>query len=264
MARFDNKVVILTAAASGIGLAAAKRFAAEGATLALADLDFDKLQEHGRALGLSGDKLHLSRVDVSKPAEVEALVSGTVERFGGLDVLVNNAGIGAFGFVTEIAPETWEKIIATTLSSVFYASRAAIPHLIKRRGNIVNTASISGLAADVGFAAYNAAKGGVVNLTRAIAIDHAADGIRVNALCPGVVEAGSTGWMVKNEILMAGFADRVPMGRMAQPDEMAGAILFMASDDASYMTGTNLVVDGGLLAGTGQPQFRRLVEKAGW
>lgn len=264
MNRFDNKVVIVSAAASGIGLAAAKRFAVEGATLSLCDIDLNTLQMHGAALDLPDDRLLLSRVDVSKPAEIEALVAATVERFGGLDVLANNAGIGAFGFVTEIAPEVWEKIIATTLSSVFYASRAAIPHLIKRKGNIVNTASISGLAADVGFAAYNAAKGGVVNLTRAMAVDHAADRIRVNALCPGVVEAGSTAWMVKNETLMAGFADRVPMGRMAHPDEMAGAILFLASDDASYMTGSTLVVDGGLLAGTGQPQFRRLVENSGW
>ena len=263
MNRFANKVIIITAAASGIGLATAKRFAKEGAILALCDIEFDKLGEHGRALGLPDARLHLSHVDVSKPAEIEGFISETVSRFGGLDVLVNNAGIGAFGYVTEITPEVWDRVIATTLSSVFYASRAALPHLVKRRGNIVNTASISGLAADVGFAAYNAAKGGVVNLTRAMAIDHASDGIRVNALCPGVVEAGSTGWMVENDKLMKEFANRVPMGRMAQPDEMAGAILFLASDDASYMTGSNMVVDGGLLAGTGQPQFRKIIDKAG-
>ena len=263
MNRFANKVIIITAAASGIGLAAAKRFAKEDAILALCDIEFDKLEEHGRAHGLPDTRLHLSHVDVSKPAEIEGFISETVSRFGGLDVLVNNAGIGAFGYVTEITPEVWDRVIATTLSSVFYASRAALPHLVKRRGNIVNTASISGLAADVGFAAYNAAKGGVVNLTRAMAIDHASDGIRVNALCPGVVEAGSTGWMVENDKLMKEFANRVPMGRMAQPDEMAGAILFLASDDASYMTGSNMVVDGGLLAGTGQPQFRKIIGKAG-
>ena len=264
MNRFANKVIIITAAASGIGLATAKRFAKEGAILALCDIEFDKLGKHGRALGLPDARLHLSHVNVSKPAEIEGFISETVSRFGGLDVLVNNAGIGAFGYVTEITPEVWDRVIATTLSSVFYASRAALPHLVKRRGNIVNTASISGLAADVGFAAYNAAKGGVVNLTRAMAIDHASDGIRVNALCPGVVEAGSTGWMVENDKLMKEFANRVPMGRMAQPDEMAGAILFLASDDASYMTGSNMVVDGGLLAGTGQPQFRKIIDKTGW
>jgi meso-butanediol dehydrogenase / (S,S)-butanediol dehydrogenase / diacetyl reductase len=264
MTRFDDKVVIITAAASGIGLAAARRFAEAGATLSLCDIDLASLEQQGKALGLLSDRLRLAKVDVSRPSEIEALVSDTVARFGGLDVLVNNAGVGAFGYVTEITPEIWERVIATTLSSVFYASRAALPHLIKRRGNIVNTASISGLAADVGFTAYNAAKGGVVNLTRAMAIDHASDGIRVNALCPGVVEAGSTAWMVKNEALMRGFADRVPMGRMAQPDEMAGAILFLASDDASYMTGSNMVVDGGLLAGTGQPKFRKIIDKAGW
>ena len=263
MNRFENKVVIVTAAASGIGLAAAQRFAAEGATLALCDIDFETLKGHAAGKGLAQSKLYLAQVDVSKPHEIEAFIAETVKRFGGLNVLVNNAGVGAFGYVTEISPETWDRVIATTLSSVFYASRAALAHLIARKGNIVNTASISGLVADVGFAAYNAAKGGVVNLTRAMAIDHASDGIRVNAICPGVTETGSTAWMQNHPAIMQGFADRLPMGRMGTSDEMAGAILFLASDDASYITGTNLVVDGGLTAGTGQPPFRKLAAKAG-
>ena len=262
MNRFENKVVIVTAAASGIGLAAAQRFAAEGATLALCDIDFETLQGHAAGKGFVQSKLYLAQVDVSKPHEIEAFIAETVKRFGGLNVLVNNAGVGAFGYVTEISPETWDRVIATTLSSVFYASRAALAHLIARKGNIVNTASISGLVADVGFAAYNAAKGGVVNLTRAMAIDHASDGIRVNAICPGVTETGSTAWMQNHPAIMQGFADRLPMGRMGTSDEMAGAILFLASDDASYITGTNLVVDGGLTAGTGQPPFRKLAAKA--
>ncbi len=261
--RFDNKIVTITAAASGIGLAAARRFAAEGATLSLSDIDVATLQTQAAALDLPEGRLRVTRVDVSKAAEIEALVADTVAAFGGLDVLVNNAGVGAFGYVTEITPEVWDRVIATTLSSVFYASRAALPHLIARRGNIVNTASISGLVADVGFAAYNAAKGGVVNLTRAMAIDHASDGIRVNAVCPGVTEAGSTAWMRAHPAIMQGFADRLPMGRMGRPDEMAGAIVFLASDDATYITGTNLVVDGGLTAGTGQPAFRKLTDKTG-
>jgi meso-butanediol dehydrogenase/(S,S)-butanediol dehydrogenase/diacetyl reductase len=263
MSRFANKVVIVTAAASGIGLAASRRFAAEGAILSLSDIDLATLEEHGRVLDLPRERLRLARVDVSKAAEIEALVAETVAAFGGLDVLVNNAGVGAFGYVTEITPETWDRVIATTLSSVFYASRAALPHLIARRGNIVNTASISGLVADVGFAAYNAAKGGVCNLTRAMAIDHASDGIRVNAICPGVTETGSTAWMQKIPAIMQGFDDRLPMGRMGTSDEMAAAIAFLASDDASYVTGSNLVVDGGLTAGTGQPAFRKLAATAG-
>lgn len=263
MNRFDNKVVIVTAAASGIGLATARRFAAEGAILALSDLDLPRLREEMAGLGLGDDRLWLARVDVAKPAEITALIEDTVARFGRLDVLVNNAGVGAFGYVTEITPEVWDRVIATTLSSVFHASRAAIPHLIESRGNIVNTASISGLVADVGFAAYNAAKGGVVNLTRAMAIDHASDGIRVNAVCPGVTETGSTAWMHHHPAIMQGFADRLPMGRMGTADEMAGAVLYLASDDASYVTGTNLVVDGGLTAGTGQPAFRKLTATTG-
>ena len=261
MKRFENKVVIVTAAASGIGLATARRFAAEGATLAICDLALDKLEALGKSLGLAESELLLARVDVAKPHEIESFIAETAKRFGGLDVLVNNAGVGAFGYVTEISPETWDRVIATTLSSVFYASRAALPHLIARKGNIVNTASISGLVADVGFAAYNAAKGGVVNLTRAMAIDHASDGIRVNAICPGVTETGSTAWMHNHPAIMQGFADRLPMGRMGTAGEMAGAILFLASDDATYITGANLVVDGGLTAGSGQPPFRKLAAR---
>jgi meso-butanediol dehydrogenase/(S,S)-butanediol dehydrogenase/diacetyl reductase len=263
MSRFVNKVVIVTAAASGIGLAAAQRFAQEGATLSLADINLPALEAHGRALDLPADRLRMTRVDVARAAEIEALVADTVAAFGGLDVLVNNAGVGAFGYVSEITPETWDRTIATTLSSVFYASRAALPHLIARRGNIVNTASISGLVADVGFAAYNAAKGGVCNLTRAMAIDHALDGIRVNAICPGVTETGATAWMQKIPAIMQGFADRLPMGRMGTAAEMAAAIAFLASEDASYITGSNLVVDGGLTAGTGQPAFRKLTPTTG-
>ena len=263
MSRFDNKVVIITAAASGIGLAAAKRFAAEGATLSLSDIDLAALEKHGAALALPANRLRMRRVDVSRAAETEALVADTVTAFGGLDVLVNNAGVGAFGYVTGITPEAWDRVIATTLSSVFYASRAAMPHLIARRGNIVNTASISGPVADVGFAAYNAAKGGVCNLTRAMAVDHAPDGIRVNAVCPGVTDTGSTAWMRKHPAIMQGFDDRLPMGRMGTPEEMAAAIAFLAFDDASYISGSNLVVDGGLTAGTGQPAFRKLATTTG-
>ena len=125
MPRFTDKVVIVTAAASGIGLAAARRFAAEGATLSLSDIDLDALERHAADLGLPEGRLRVARVDVSKPAEVEVLVADTVSAFGGLDVLVNNAGVGAFGYVSEITPEVWDRTIATTLSSVFYASRAS-------------------------------------------------------------------------------------------------------------------------------------------
>lgn len=260
---FDNKIVIITAAASGIGLAAARRFAQEGATLSLSDIDLPTLKARAGEFNLPESRLRVSRVDVSSATEIQALVADTVVAFGGLDVLVNNAGVGAFGYVTEIAPEVWDRVIATTLSSVFHASRFALPHLIARKGNIVNTASISGLVADVGFAAYNAAKGGVVNLTRAMAIDHASDGIRVNAICPGVTEAGSTQWMRAHPAIMQGFEDRLPMGRMGTPDEMAGAIVFLASEDATYITGSNLVVDGGLTAASGQPPFRKLTDSTG-
>jgi meso-butanediol dehydrogenase/(S,S)-butanediol dehydrogenase/diacetyl reductase len=261
MARFADKVVIITGAASGIGAGCARRFAAEGATLSLADLDAAALDASAVTLGLAPDRLLHREVDVADGSAVAALVAATVERFQRLDVLVNNAGIGGFGHVTEIEIERWHRVMAVDLDAVFYASRAAIPHLKATRGAIVNTASISGLFGDSGFAAYNTAKGAVVNLTRAMAIDHAKDGVRVNAVCPGLVVTPLARHIHGQAEVLAEYEKRVPMGRPAQPDEIAAAIAFLASADASYITGAMLVVDGGLTAGTGQPDFHRLLKR---
>jgi meso-butanediol dehydrogenase / (S,S)-butanediol dehydrogenase / diacetyl reductase len=263
MARFAGKIVIITGAASGIGAATARRFAEEGASLSLADLDEAALAATAAALGLAPDRLLLSHVDVGDGAALAALVAATIERFRRLDILVNNAGIGGFGHVTEVEPERWRRVMAVDLDAVFYASRAAIPHLKATRGVIVNTASISGLFGDSGFAAYNAAKGAVVNLTRTLAIDHAPDGIRVNAVCPGLVVTPLARHLHGSAEILAEYEKRVPMGRPAQPEEIASAIAFLASSDASYITGAMLVVDGGLTAGTGQPDFHRLLKREG-
>jgi len=261
--RFENRVVLITGGASGIGAAAARRFAAEGARLMLGDCNEEGLARVTADLEGSGAKVATLVVDVAERAQVEALTEAAVERFGRLDVVFNNAGIGAYGQSPDLDPDDWHRVIAVDLNSVFYGCRAAIPHLREAGGGaIVNTASISGLGADYGLAAYNAAKGAVVNYTRTVAIDHARDNIRVNAVCPGPIETALTTGMLTNEALASGYRELIPMGRVGRAEEVASVVVFLASDDATYVTGTTIVVDGGLTAATGQPNFTRIFENA--
>jgi len=262
-ARFQDRVVAITGAASGIGAAAAARFHAEGARLALCDLDKDRLRASSEQHA-GDDRVLLSRVDVADGDAVTAWVHEAATTFGDLDVLVNNAGIGSFGHVDEITPEAWRQTFAVDLDAVFFASRTALPYLRQRGGCIVNTASISGLFGDPGLVAYNVAKAGVVNLTRNMAVDHASDGIRVNCICPGGVATPMLRSHTRDEKIMAEYAALVPMGRVGTPEEMAAGIAFLASDDASYITGTALTIDGGVTAQTGQPNFDRLYRERGW
>src|SRR5690606_32394563 len=199
-------------------------------------------------LQLPADRLWLRGVDVADGDAVMQCVDDAAAHFGQLDVLVNNAGIGCFGHVDEITPQAWRQTMAVDLDAVFFGSRAALPHLRKTRGNIVNTASISGLLGDPGLVAYNVAKAGVVNLTRNMAVDHAHEGIRVNCICPGGVATPMLKAHTRDAAIMAEYEKLVPMGRVAQPEEMAAGIAFLASGDASYITGHALVIDGGVTA----------------
>ncbi len=251
MKRFEGKVVIVTGSGSGIGAATARRFAAEGASVVLAGRTRAKLDS---VAGSIPEARRLVKVtDVGRLDQVEALVHAAIGRFGKLDVMVNNAGIAPEGRATEDSIDDWRAVMSTDLDGVFYGSRVALPHLIRTKGCIVNTASVSGLGADWKLSYYNAAKGGVVNLTRSLALDYGRDGVRVNAVCPTLTRTDLTMDMFKDEALLDKFRERIALGRTAEPEDIGDVIAFLASDDARFITGVNLPVDGGLSASNGQP-----------
>jgi meso-butanediol dehydrogenase/(S,S)-butanediol dehydrogenase/diacetyl reductase len=249
MDRFTGKTVLVTGAASGIGQATARRFASEGANLVLVDRN-----DMGEtAKGMAPDRVLAHTADVSDDKACDGMIAAAVERFGTLDVLVNNAGVYSGGDPAQLSNEDWRKVIATDLDGVFYGCRAAIPHLEKSGGSIVNTASVSGTGGDWNTLPYNAAKGGVVNFTRALAMDLGKRGIRVNAVCPSLTRTAMTEDMFDDEEALAAFRERIPLGRHCEPEEVAAVIAFLASADASFITGAMIPVDGGVSASNGQP-----------
>ncbi len=254
---FEGKRVLVTGAASGIGRSCVELLAARGARVLAVDLDKAGLDALS---GEFGDAVESFVADLSEREPAEAMVSEAIERFRGLDILINCAGIGSFGRVTETDPAVWRQVHAIDLDAVFFACRKAMPHLVESKGNVVNVASISGLGGDYGFTAYNSAKAGVINLTRNMAVDFAREGVRVNAICPGYVLTALTAQMPPP--IAEAFAAGVPIGRGAQPDEIAEAILFLASDRASFITGHVLVADGGCTAATGQPNGMEIMMQA--
>jgi meso-butanediol dehydrogenase/(S,S)-butanediol dehydrogenase/diacetyl reductase len=208
--------------------------------------------------GIDAAKSLIHAGDVSDEAYIKRLVEDTVAGFGRLDVLVNNAGFAIFGPFAELTTADWRRQLATDLDGVYFGTREALPHLLKTSGSIVNVSSASGLGGDWGGSGYNAAKGAVSNLTRSLALEYAARGVRVNAVAPSLTTTDATAELVKSEAVMSTFRGRLPMGRPAEPDEVAAVIAFLASDDASFVNGVILPVDGGLAASNGQPNFLAL------
>jgi meso-butanediol dehydrogenase / (S,S)-butanediol dehydrogenase / diacetyl reductase len=250
MSKLENKVSLITGAASGIGAATAKLFAAEGAIVIVVDIDESNGRRVAEEIGARGI---FHKANVSEPLEVEAMVELAVDRFGRLEVLHNNvATAGAVAPVGDMPIEAWQRAIAVSLSGVFYGMRFALPQMVAQGGGvIVNTASVSGLAADYMLGAYNAAKAGVINLTRTAAIEYARKNIRVNAVCPGSVATPPLLRAIGEGEGRRLLEDHHPVGRIGLPEEIARVVLFLASEDSSFMTGSIVVADGGISAHTG-------------
>ena len=253
MARFDGKTVIVTGAGSGIGAATARRFSNEGANVVLAGRTRGKLDAVAKAL--APDRTLVQEADVSDLASVERLVATAVARFGGLDVLVNNAGMAEFGGLLEASLDDYRKTMAINVDGVIYGCRAAMPHLLSSKGSIINVSSVSGLGGDWSFAFYNTSKGAVTNLTRSLAMEFGGRGVRVNAVAPSLTVSDMSAGIMEDSGVMAKFAERIPMGRAAKAEEVAAVIAFLASEDASFVNGVNLPVDGGVNASNGQPKL---------
>ncbi|MCR0984722.1 SDR family NAD(P)-dependent oxidoreductase [Roseomonas populi] len=246
-----DKVVLVTGAGSGIGEATARRFSRDGYAVVLAGRTKEKLDRV--AADLPADRTLVVVADVSDEEQCTFLVNRAVERFGRLDVLVNNAGVHATGPVAEAKTADWRKVMGTDLDGVFFLTRAAVPHLVPTGGSITNVSSVSGLGGDWNMSIYNATKGAVTNFTRAVAMELGPKGVRVNAVNPALTLTDMTEDMKGDEKLLAKFRERTPLGRPADPADVADVIAFLASHDARYVTGVNLPVDGGLSASNGQP-----------
>jgi meso-butanediol dehydrogenase / (S,S)-butanediol dehydrogenase / diacetyl reductase len=257
MNRFEGKVVIVTGGGSGIGAATARRFLQEGAFVTLNGRREHKLRETIAGFDAANSLVHPG--DVSDEKYVKRLVEDTVAKFGKLHVLVNNAGFATFGPFAQITAQDWRKLMATDLDGVFFAVREAVPHLLKTKGSIINLSSVSGLGGDWGLSAYNAAKGAITNFTRALALEYGSRGVRVNAVAPSLTTTEATAEIQKSEAVMAAIRDRLPIGRAAKPEEVAGVIAFLACEDAIFVNGVILPVDGGLSASNGQPNFLSLL-----
>lgn len=248
MSRLENRIALITGAASGIGLACAKRYAAEGATVIGVDLqpcaDWNELVPGNR-----GSALH--QLDVTDGAALKDLADRVTEEFGAIDVLITAAGVGDGGPVNMLTEETWDRVVDINLKGTYLAIKAVLEQMMEQRaGSIITVASVEGVNGTEGGSAYNASKGGVVLLSKNVAIDYGRLGIRCNSICPGFIETPMFEQVLDSiPEFKADIARQIKLGRFGKPEEIAGAALFLASDDASYMTGQTLVVDGGYTAG---------------
>lgn len=253
MTRLAGKVAFLTGGGTGIGRACAILFAREGARVALAGRRIAPLETASEEIRRSGGEAWAVACDVSDRGQVEAAIGDTVKRFGKLNVVVNNAGVLLIGTAEQTSDADWERVLDTNLRGTFLVSRAALPALRQAGGGaIVNVASILGLVGMKGRAAYAASKGGVVSLTRAMALDHASEGIRVNCICPAVVDSEMVSGLFDSqsdpEAARRARIATLPVGRLGTPDDVAHLAVYLASEESTWLTGVALPLDGGLTA----------------
>jgi len=254
MGRLEGKVAIVTGAASGIGAATARRFVAEGARVLVADIQDEAGEAVARALGGAAAYRH---TDVTSLADLEAGVAFAVERWGGLDVIHNNAAATGGGYIGELDPAVWRSSLAVMLDAVFYGMRAAIPAMVRRGGgSIISTSSVEGLFGEVLAAPYCTAKAAIINLTRTVALEYGRRNIRANCICPGAVDTPMLALM--NQVSVRSrdeLAAQHALGRLLRPEEIASVAVFLASEESSAITGAAVVADGGLSCGLGITGF---------
>jgi len=248
--RFEGRGVLVTGGGSGIGRSTCLRVAAEGARVAVVDLRAERAQETAQEIAASGGRAIALTADVSKSASVDNMAASAIDAFGPIDTLVNNAGIAAGDDILTFDESTWDLNLSVVLKSVFLVSRALLPAMIEAgSGTIVNVSSVNGLTG-IGEEAYSAAKAGMINLTQNMAIKYGPRGVRVNVVCPGTVRTPIWDGVVADKPQIFDELTRwYPLGRVGEPEDIAAAILFLASSDASWITGQTLTVDGGLTAG---------------
>jgi NAD(P)-dependent dehydrogenase (short-subunit alcohol dehydrogenase family) len=256
--RLDGKVALITGAASGMGKVAAMLFATEGAAVVVADVTDDVGEATAEAINGAGGSAAYVHADVSNASEVDAMIGFTIERFGALHVLYNNAGVFPpdDGSVLETPEETWDRVMAINLKGVFLGCKYGIPAILDSGGgSIINVASFVALmGAATAQIAYTASKGGVLSMTREIAVEFARKNIRANALCPGPIETPLLAELMSDPARRERRLVHIPIGRLGQAHELANAALFLASDESSFMTGATFVVDGGITAAYVTPE----------
>jgi NAD(P)-dependent dehydrogenase (short-subunit alcohol dehydrogenase family) len=249
--RVSGKACVVTGAGSGIGRASALRLGEEGGSVLAADISEGALADTVEEITRAGGTALAFRADVSDPAQVDAMVAACVERFGSIDVLVNNAGVNLPGVLHEVSDDEIERTLGVNVRGPIYGCRAAIPHMLRQGGgSIINMSSVNGIVSEPFLAVYSASKGAVVMLTKGVALDYAKQGIRCNAICPGWVDTPIN----HAHAAMLGGLDKVyaeidsfqPIGRPGEPREIANVVLFLASDESSFMTGSVVVADGGM------------------
>ena len=244
---FSDEVVAVTGAGSGMGRATAELFAARGANVVVVDIDGEAAAETVERIESEGGEAISTVADVSDPEDVQTFIEEAVETYGSIDVLHNNAGIPQQSTpVEDVEEATWDQIQDVNLKSAFLGAKYAVPHMKEQGGGVIlNTASTAGIRPRTGLSAYAASKGGMITLTKQLAYELAEDDIRVNAICPVATDTSMLPEFAAGDLSVEGMADTIPLGRLAEPDDIASAAAFLASDEASMVTGTALEVDGG-------------------